>query len=56
MLVVIFYTVEIVAYSVVGHLAYSVGLWVGGESLLWEGVFWFSCSLGVGQDLIPFLE
>ena len=26
-----------------------------GESLLWEGVFLFSYSLGVEQDLIPFL-
>ena len=54
-MLVVVETVEIVAYSVDGHLAHSVGLWVGGESSLWEGVFWFSCSLGVGQDLIAFL-
>ena len=44
-------TVEIVACSVVGYLAHSVGLWVGGESSLWKGVFLFSYSL----DLISFL-
>ena len=30
-------------------------LWVGEESSLWEGVFLFCYSLGVEQDLIPFL-
>ena len=39
-----------------GYLAQSVGLRVGGESSLWEGVFLFSYSLGIKRYLIPFLE